>query len=211
MSAYVPALPFTEPLTPETPAYVPAVSLPTPAAPALPRHFLRCPDCLEVMAVDVARLPWEFSQVQYTCGYCGRTGLDHMGRVQIDRLVKDRSRCACDDRCTSARGPICVCHCAGKNHGAGILARIYYTEDQGKVPTLKPANDNRRARAVKTAAEYLDALTKIRDAFLPLVDRRAKGEFLPRADWDRMTALQFKYRKAIAAKTHAARMKALTF
>lgn len=27
----------------------------------------------------------------------------------------------CDPRCTSARGPVCVCSCAGANHGADYL------------------------------------------------------------------------------------------
>src|SRR5262245_23657685 len=75
----------------------------TPAAAPAPRHYYRCIGCLEPYAMPekLPNRPDYSGRTIAVCGNCDQP-LEYMGRVERDRLVDDRTRCACDDRCLSA-------------------------------------------------------------------------------------------------------------
>jgi len=164
-----------------------------------PRWFVRCTDCLTIAAVtdDPTRTPLQ-------CSIC-EGAIESMGKVQRDRLVHESHTTPCDHRCTDARGPICMCSCGGRNHGKAIT--VYIVKDAGKVPVVQMPNPD---KATRQAAEYRALRDRLRAAFMPIVERRQAGAFLPRADFDRLNALQAAYRKAHKARDHKARIRTLT-
>lgn len=173
------------------------------------RHFYRCLGCLEVVALDGDRLAMNYSATVATCDNCGQH-FEHMGRVEKDRLVTDHIACKCDDRCTSARGPLCVCQCGGKHHGAGMLGGYFLqTTDAGPIPRVKLPSRARAIDAKRQFEEYQRLAKLIRLELGCLLDRRAAGEFLPRASFDRMRELQDANRKSWALRSHAGRLKTL--
>lgn len=159
------------------------------------RNFYRCRSCLSVVAVD-GKMPHGA-----VCGACGRSGWWHMGEVHQDRLVKVEDRCACDDRCTSARGPKCNCRCGGKNHGTHLVVTV--VTDQGKVPLVKvPSSDE----AHRIADEWDAATSGIRAELDELMNTRG---WLPQEKFNRKLSLQWRLSRAAKLKTHAARLKLL--
>jgi len=168
------------------------------------RRFARCMDCMSVVALDVT------TDVRTTdgwqCGLCDGRIAD-MGRVQIDtnRLQAERERCACDERCTHARGPLCVCRCGGENHGTGAVVR--YVVDAGPVPVVQTPNS---AKAQAAAAEWRAGLQAARDLAQPLRQKRANGIVLPRNEWDRLYRINAAISKARKQTSHAGRMKTLS-
>jgi len=171
------------------------------------RYFVRCNGCLEIASVEAVSFPFGL-----TCGICG-SHVENMGRVQRgnegSRLVQDYVRCACDDRCTSARGPLCSCSCGGKNHGAGMTAVIRYTTDAGNVPVLQARTPELEAAARARYAEWKELRDQLRAEETAIYERRRAGEFLPRPVWDRMITLQRTINDASKAKLHTTRMKKL--
>jgi hypothetical protein len=162
------------------------------------RYFVRCTLCLAVSAID------EHPASVMQCGLCAGT-LETMGRVERDRLVRDELLCPCDDRCTSARGPVCTCKCNGKNHGSHLLVCV--TRDAGKVPTVTPALGREQARI--NADEYRAARTAVLAILDTLRARKAATGWLDAADYRQLRALQAANRKAHEARDHRARMKTL--
>ena len=171
------------------------------------RYFYRCFGCLEVTAL-ADQLPMTFSQSIAVCENCGQH-FEYMGRVQRDHLVMDETKCKCDDRCLSAKGPLCSCSCGGENHGAGMAGYITVPREVGAVPVVSLTGKHRE----KAAAQYREFHAAIQ-AVLAAIDaystRRAQGEFLPRDQWCRWQDMRQALRKARKAKTHASRMKSLT-
>lgn len=162
------------------------------------RWFLRCTTCLAVSAVEERP-----NLHDWQCGICGGS-FESMGRVERDRLIHEHLAAICDDRCTSARGPICNCKCGGKHHGSNRVVRV--VRDAGPIPTVTPSTGREQARL--NAAEF----RRMKDAALALLDpllaSRQRG-YLPAAEFDRMRRLQAALRKAHEARTHAARVKTL--
>jgi len=76
------------------------------------RWYIRCADCLSIGSIDYPYDP------QWSCGICGGH-VELMGKVVRDHLEREESKAACDERCTRAQGPICVCKCLCANHGTG--------------------------------------------------------------------------------------------
>lgn len=162
------------------------------------RYFVRCTTCLTVSAID------EHPASVMQCGLCAGT-LETMGRVERDRLVRDELLCPCDDRCTSARGPICTCKCNGKNHGSHLLVCV--TRDAGKVPTVTPTHGREQARI--NAAEYRAAMAAALAQLDTLRNRKAAAGWLDSADYNALRALQAARGKAHTSRDHRARMKTL--
>lgn len=160
------------------------------------RWFVRCTLCLSVAAVE------EQPSTSWACEICNGQ-IEIMGRVERDHLVKDTIRCACDGRCTSARGPLCECACGGVNHGTGRV--VVVTKIVGKVPTIKFVGEK---TALAQVAEFTAALTAARETLAILRTRKQLG-FLPEADFRAMVALPEVLAKARKAKTHTSRMKML--
>src|SRR5206468_12359849 len=68
---------------------------------------------------------------EWQCGICaGR--FESMGRVERDRLIHEHIAAVCDERCTSARGPICNCHCGGQHHGSNRRSEEHTSELQSR-------------------------------------------------------------------------------
>ena len=162
------------------------------------RWFIRCSTCLAVSAVD------EHPNVgEWTCGICGG-GIENMGRVERDRLIHEHHAAICDDRCTSARGPICNCKCGGKYHGSHMVVKV--VRDAGPVPTVTPRQGREQARI--NADEYRSYRAAALSILDPLLASRSRG-YLPRAEFERLRQVQAALRTSCSARTHAARMKAL--
>lgn len=162
------------------------------------RWFVRCLDCLSVAAVTEP--PNTFAA---RCGLCDGP-IECMGGVERNRLVRNEIRSACDDRCTSARGPLCDCHCGGKNHGTHRVVGIVH--DAGPVPTVAmPSNFAAR----RTAAEYRAARAAVLAQLDPLISARRRGVFLAGGDFRRMHGMRKALKRAHVARTQDSRMKAL--
>lgn len=157
------------------------------------RHFLRCPDCLGVWAVELqiptregiaANGPWARHAAEQEafkgaltggCPYNCGTDLvpEHMGQLFGDHLSRlDGAEAACDSSCTHARGPKCECPCGGTNHGVGILADIEVRSDQGKASARFRAAPKSAGQAVARRAEWLALLAEVEAAVAPLKLRR---------------------------------------
>lgn len=186
---------------PSTPATAPVTPAQHYAGP-VNRWFLRCEDCLSVLAVETeprrsceARFPG--ADVPARCGACaGRLVL--MGRVQADRLIRHDDRTACDARCQAAAGPNCACQCGGANHGQAVSVLV--TIDAGGVPRVTPRDP---AKALLVAEEWRAALATVREAFA------TDGSWLPRHVWERNQELRRIAGAARAKKTHKGRMAAI--
>lgn len=161
------------------------------------RHFYRCITCLAVSAIDGSPLR------NPACGACGGQ-LEHMGRVERDRLVKDAIECVCDYRCTGALGPICNCKCGGVNHGTNRVVQVTY--EAGAIPTVTPRNPE-QFKAI--AAEYKSALDGIYSDFEPLLNAKRTRQWLNDEQFTRLRTLQRTYRKALESRCHKSRMRLL--
>lgn len=162
------------------------------------RWFIRCTRCLTVASVETAP-----NVNDWRCDICDGT-IENMGRVEGDRLVKFEERCACDGRCTGARGPVCECSCGGKNHGTGrtVIVKI----DVGGVPRVKFVDEG---KAKAQAAEFVHAMNCARAELSTLRTKKAMGMYLDEKAFRNMLAIPGVLRKATEARTHAGRMKTL--
>jgi len=110
------------------------------------RHFMKCRKCSERWAVETESTHGDalISADLMTCPSCGYTPAtvrDLWGNVAYvvgdkthhirlgkvgprDTKRSAASRCACNDACEFAKGPVCECSCGGKNHGLGWLCII---------------------------------------------------------------------------------------
>lgn len=165
---------------------------------SIARWFLRCETCLAVSAVD------EHPNIgEWQCGICGGS-FENMGRVEKDRLIHEHLAAICDDRCTSARGPLCSCKCGGKHHGSNRVVQVVM--DAGPAPTVTPTTGRQQAKL--NADEYKTLRAAALALLDPLLASKRRG-YLPAAEYDRLHRLQAALRKAHEARTHAARVKAL--
>lgn len=175
---------------------------------AITRYFYRCTGCLEVVALT-DQLPMQMGYTVARCTNCERT-FDYMGRTNgSGRLSHSETRCKCDDRCTSARGPLCDCACNGENHGAGMAGYVTVSVDTGAVPRVTMPDTKSRDKSLRQFREYQAQLAQVL-AETDAIRARKSREYLPRPVFDRLRVLMAGLHKAHAARTHAARMRALT-
>jgi hypothetical protein len=162
------------------------------------RWYYKCGDCLTPIAIDVAEGK---APVALECPCGGRAS--RMGRVVRERILDDRERCPCDERCTGASGPACDCTCGGENHGSGRVET--YTVDQGRARLVarSPAVMLERANAYRIELAAVDAAIaadpQLAAAF---ADRRAGVRIGPAA-WQRCERIA-------SARSHARGMKVAT-
>lgn len=171
------------------------------------RFFYKCTGCLEVVALP-ERLAMNYSHSVAVCSSCGQH-FEFMGRVHRDRLIQEHQECACDDRCTSARGPSCNCKCGGENHGAGMAGYVTVTTDAGAIPQVTLPSPERAAKSLAQFTEFqaaIDHVLLICDAYS---HRRNRGEFFPRGEFDHWLTLRAALRSARKARSHTGRMKTL--
>lgn len=155
------------------------------------RWFMRCSDCLAVSAIEPATAPRRNYEIACSCGGF----LEVMGRVRQDRLKMDETRCACDARCTEARGPLCSCSCGGAHHGSGKL--IVVEIDKGGVPRVTSPNPERGAEFREARDE---AMARIKAAY------GDGSTYVARDIWEKRNAACWHWRKAKTFKTHERRM-----
>jgi hypothetical protein len=181
------------------------------AAPAGPLWFVRCCDCLSVVAVTAAELPRRVGRDGFPiCGACGGP-VELMGQVERARLVSVAHLAPCDERCTNARGPSCDCKCGGRNHGSKLVVRV--VRDRGPVPVVavRPSG-----QLVMLAAEFRTA----RDAAYQAADElpgraivdRARGAWLPPADFaaaERWRSTRRRVVEACRLRVHRTRVERL--
>lgn len=159
------------------------------------RHYYKCPLCLTVCAVAAEH------QQAILCGYCSAP-MEHMGRVERDRLVKEYETCACDDRCIYAQGPKCNCHCGGQYHGSKMVVTVRI--DNGKVV----AEVTPTAQAVRDAKEYQETRERALTEWRALNTRKHAG-WIPPEDFRRWLALHTALADARKKRSHKGRMKDL--
>lgn len=179
------------------------------------RHFFRCLDCLDVIAVDCetkkngygGRVFNTYPAIRPECD-CGGS-LHYMGKVQQSRLVMTSIRCACDGRCTNAIGPSCDCSCGGVNHGSQKLVTV--VTDGGAVPTLKPREDVqvRRARVAEFNTALQAAKDRIASKYGERYDDFQNGRYIAGELYWEIKEADAKRRKAALLQTHKGRINAL--
>ena len=152
------------------------------------RWYVRCVDCLSIGAVETNPMGQ-----RWICGVCaGR--IEVMGKVVVDHLETEKTRSACDARCTHARGPLCVCHCGCVNHGTGRVVKIVVKQD---IPTIEfmDAED-----ALKNATEYRTRFKEINDLMTNNASKIRYYELYRTRDM---------LHKVVAARKHVTRMERL--
>lgn len=160
-----------------------------PARVQMRRRFFRCLDCLAVFAVEYESLRNIPRYETYECSCGGR--IENMGDVRMDRLVKEHEMTACDERCTSARGPVCNCHCGGANHGTHRTVTVSY--DCGPVPRVQIGETNEAAgRSFRDQFKAAEAAWKKR--YAEIIKLRNRMRWMPAADYARYAKCQADYR-----------------
>src|SRR5688500_17079190 len=101
-----------------------------------------------------------------------------MRRVERDRLIHEHTAATCDERCTSARGPICNCHCGGKHHGSHRVVKVI--RDAGPIPIVTPSTGRDQARL--NADEFCRYREAARALLDPLIASKRRG-YLPAAEY----------------------------
>lgn len=160
------------------------------------RWYVRCVHCLSVAAIE------ESPARNLKCSLC-KGPIENMGRVHRDRLLEDRVESVCDARCTSARGPKCVCHCCTANHGSGRVVTV--TRDIGEEPLVNmPTSEE----AKEIAAEYIAAVSKVQARISEFASKRKTGIYNYQDNYQ----IYIGHRavsKAAKLRMHPARMKTL--
>lgn len=176
------------------------------------RWYIRCPGCLSISAVEVC--PDATPQTaKMRCELCD-VEVENMGRVhQAARpylITGTAEVCACDGRCTGARGPSCDCPCGGRNHGTGATVTVTFTAGIPRATVLDAAKAIARRDEFKALVEQVRAS----DSYgYSCYQRKAAGEYLDRGEFGAFLRYQNGARRVIVAarrlKTHSGRCKAL--
>ena len=199
----------------DTPLFANApVAQPAPAPAPTQRHFFRCNTCCFVFALELPASPsglYTRHNVALPDGLtcdCGATRFEHMGRVSADRLVHEGVRCACDMRCTHARGPDCNCQCNGANHGTHAVVR-YRIDNGAAIIPPQPDLAQRRANVADEQQAIMAARFRLNGGDAAL-ERFEAGQWIAdRAAWTRVFYGKKAINDAMTLKTHAARMRKL--
>lgn len=157
------------------------------------RIAYRCNRCHEwafVTEIDI-RAAHIMRTDAMTCPYCEIGTLEQVGRVEQAKVVSDQERTACDERCTMARGTICVCHCVSANHGTGRVVRFVRVEGTLKavLSSIQSASlASARPRLLAQIAEFDAALAKAK-ATLAQFGGYGYGFYRVRRDLARVTTM----------------------
>ena len=174
---------------------------------ATPPHFYRCAGCLNTFTVTDRLTDRGWSKYEIALCVCGSERVEYLGQSTVDqRLQETRELCACDHRCTEARGPNCTCKCGGINHGNGLMITVI--RDKGPIPKLESPSPIKWRR---TRDEWIDAQKAAEDRMEKkhgqnLADLKI-GRRIEYGAFSAINADRARQREAGAAKTHAGRMK----
>lgn len=131
------------------------------------RFFYRCNDCLTVIATEAKIAE------NAVCDACEGT-FEYMGATSGAFITTRHEVCACDARCTSARGPVCDCPCGGENHGRETVVPVYTHLPIPRV--MVPKNAATKAQEFRSLCEQFKA--KWNEQFGDVAERRRNGEWL---------------------------------
>lgn len=204
----------------------------------MPRHFLRCPRCLESWYADVEyveRHPDQFSDTARRVVYriqesvrpyleagcphgCGAA--EDVGAVTASGAIRKAEgvKCECDTSCAHARGARCDCSCGGANHGAGIMAYYVVWVDAGTTKARMDRKPKTTAKAVERGADWGAALDRLAAAVERLraeqaaLDGKRLATRLPEGEWHRLREIGDVLRlarRAQSLRTHKGRMAAV--
>ena len=207
----------SEPAAKESTGWIEKIFDEAPQAPAAvqmtkrkqetPPHFYRCRGCLNVFTTE-GRLTAEiWSKIERAECVCGSERVEYLGQSTVDQRIKEtRELCACDFRCTEARGPNCTCKCGGVNHGTGLMIKV--TRDKGAVPKLESPSPIKWKR---TRDEWIAAQKAAEERMQKkhgqnLIDSRA-NKWIDREAFLEIRADFHRIHEAEKANTHAGRMK----
>ena len=173
------------------------------------RHFYRCLACLDVFAVDGPQLIGNSFSQRAECDCGGK--IEHMGRVGVGSLVREEERCACDARCTNAKGPHCDCKCQGQNHGTQRVVKVIVKV--GAIPKLEERKDLAERLKVREEARvaFAEAFERIDHVTGGAASKARKGEFIQdKSLWWKQQVLRLQLKKAANLKTHKGRLAAMS-
>lgn len=175
------------------------------------RYFYRCPDCLVIVAVDNQVNDLRCDTCRKDGEFAGSAKMEFMGRVEQNKLVREYDKPVCDDRCTSARGPICVCRCLGANHGSHLWVTVKTSTDG--LPSVTAPRDAERYReqAEQFRAGAALALQVIKNRYgSDNFERYQKGVWISNREVWAGIHYSLKSLNALwAAREHKSRMKKL--
>lgn len=172
---------------------------------SVPRSYYRCADCLSVVTTAARHH-------ELLCGAC-EGKMEWMGDVVNDanRLSRTDTVPACDARCTSARGPKCVCKCQCENHGSGLSVAV--TRDLGPIPVaILHSTITAKARAQEYRTARAEAIGAVRAIYGRVFELKKLGQYLGHSDWADYRAGSEQMRRVHAAcsgRTHDGRLRAL--
>jgi hypothetical protein len=168
------------------------------------RIYYRCPDCLIIVTLDKPH------HERFFCGNCkSNRPFVFLGEVRQDKLVKIETRCPCDDRCTSAKGPNCDCQCGGANHGAGWLDIVVSISG---IPAITPSDQGRKYLAAwHDFNDRVDAVTEqVKQRYGDDFNRFVNREFIAnKQTWWMLRNFFESIRAARALKSAHGRVKAI--
>ena len=201
--------PFLESLLnpPENPEPMPPAVQMTKRKIETPPHFYRCAGCLNVFTTEGRLTDAIWNKYEKAECVCGSDRVEYLGQSTVDQRIKEaRELCACDFRCTEARGPNCTCKCGGVNHGTGLMITVI--RDKGPIPKLESPSPKKWKR---TFDEWKEAHKAAADRMQKkhgqnLIDSRA-GKWIDREAFLEIRADFDRTHEAAKAKTHAGRMK----
>ena len=174
------------------------------------RAFFRCPDCLDVRAVEYELADWELrpTKPEADCAFCLRP-MKFIGYAHAEMLEDGKVEASCGDRCIHALFPKCRCECGGENHGAGsVVARI----KTGSTPPLLETRNPQQAMEHRTEFHEAVAAAKWRmdQAFGGDLERYERKAWLEsRSLWSAIREAKRGLYRARMMGSHSARMKAL--
>jgi hypothetical protein len=167
------------------------------------RHYYKCNVCLSTFVVE------NENKQKLECFVCSsftdsNIFVEWMGRVEGDMYLKEEEKCACDERCTCARGPKCVCKCGGKNHGTGAVVLVVVEKGRAMVKATDPEEAEDRCRKYFDTKKYLDSVVES----LPYYEEFGK-KFLQYGFWKPIQECQKMRSKILSLRSESGRKKAL--
>ena len=160
--------------------------------------YFRCKWCLSAMTFPESDLDRRAGCI------CGGQ-IEFMGQVTENHsVVKEEVRSACDERCTSALGPKCVCKCGSRNHGTGLVVVI---EHQNGIAFVKPMDDEAMVRGKESYGTY-KLMEGIGEQKLgAILEKNRRHIWLLSTEYQLLKKYRKALKDAVGGRVHKTRMK----
>lgn len=164
------------------------------------RHYFKCRDCLRTFVTE--------GRADAEICHCGGKVV-YMGKVFAEnKYGHTEEKCACDERCTHARGPSCSCSCGAVNHGTGAVVQIDVID--GKVRVTTPCLPKEIAIATEWRNALENAISAMEKVYSDDMAKMRLGIHIPHHRWIGVRDTREMLSKAKMAKTHKGRMEILS-